>query len=422
MIKYCAIDGGNSTITMVIDGVKYPRVFPSIQSDPITAKANYTNDSYLKSMDMNLFNKLHVEAAMNLGGNEFRTEFIFGKMAEVFQKDLRTRPNSDKYQDKNLAKWMVTALAFGLLELKIEEEGYTIKKNDNITFNTILSTGLPYREGKDEYKKKEWRDLFIGTHRISFLHPLFKGLTVDLVVEDAAVQVEGEMGLNYQLNKSDGIFLNSKPEDLINKKMGMIDIGGHTTEFVTIGYDLIEEEGYDDFEADENAEIIVAPALKADLTDGIMRGVKTIMEDVIVEIDEQYRTKMGKPLKRLTSRDIELAFTNKGRYEGTRGWILPEKIDVKPLFNRQIENLAMDITQKINALYQEYTISEIDHIFLCGGGSRINHLIDSIKVELGRLGFNEKKIIPIADPVFANAKGYYLVLQQAFEDAPELME
>ncbi|MCK9470653.1 MAG: ParM/StbA family protein [Bacilli bacterium] len=420
MVKYCAIDGGNSTINIVIDGVVYPRVFPSIQSDALPAKESYNNAMYSKSMDTNLYNKLHVETTMFAGKDKYRSEFLFGKMAEEFQKELRTRSNSEKHQDKNLAKWMLTALAFSLLDTKIKNENYEIKENDVLQFNVVIGTGLPYREGKDIEKRKIWSSMFMGVHKVHFLHPIFKNLTVDLVVEDVLPWVEGEMALAYQLNKKDGIYLNTKDEELLNKKMGIIDIGGHTTEFVTLAYELEDRDNYDEYDVDLETEITVKPVVKGHLTDGVQRGVKTIMEDVITEIEEWYRVNVNKPLKRLTSRDIELAFTNKGRYNGEVGWIMPEKIDIKPFFNRHIENLAMDITQKIHILYQEHTISEIDYIFLCGGGSRIEHLVNMLKSELTRLGFNGDKIVSVDDPIFANAKGYYMPFPQIYEDALEL--
>lgn len=425
MIYNCALDGGNSTINIVIDGEKFPRPFPSIQSDPLPAKANYNNAIFAKNLNKQLWNKLHVEAILHKENGEngkdyFRSEFLFGHMAEEYQKDLRSRGNREKYQDKDLAKWMLTALSYALLEKKMENENYIIKQNDRLQFNINLSTGLPYREGSDEEKKLMWANLFQGLHEIHFKHPIFKGLKIDLVVENVMVLVEGEMALNLELNKDGGVFFSTSSELLLNKKMAMIDIGGHTTEIVTIAYELDQDDSYDEYDLDDD-DIVVRPVTKAHLTDGIQRGILTIMADVITEVEEEYR-KTGKPLRKLTTRDIELAFTKKGRLEGKVGWILPEAIYVKDIFDRQAMNLGMDIVQKIHSLYQGHTISEVDTIYLCGGGSRIDSLVNVIKKELSALGYNEDKLIPLDDPVFANAKGYYLALSQYFNDGEELAD
>lgn len=422
MIYYCSVDGGNSTINIVINGKKVRRFFPSIQSDPLPAKASYANAAWGKDSSTNLWNKLHVETTLNMDKpNEFfRSEFLFGHMAEEYQKDLRSRDNKEKYQDKDLAKWMITSLAYSLFENRVQNENYKLKNNDKLQFNIILATGLPYREAKDAEKRSSWENIFKGVHRVEFKHPLFKGLTVDLVIEGAHAFVEAEMALTLELNKDGGIFETTKAEDLLNKKMAIIDIGGHTTEVVTIAYEAIQndDDDYDEYDVQER-ELEVRPVTKIHLTDGIQRGVATIMEDIIVEINNEYQS-INKPIKTLTRRDIELAFTIKGKYDGQVGWILPEKIYVKDMFDRHVENLAMDIVQKVHALYQNNVISEVDTIFLCGGGSRISSVVEIIKKQLGALGYNEDKIVSVADPVFANALGYYFTLTYFYPECENL--
>lgn len=423
MIYNCSIDGGNSAINIVVDGEKFPRIFPSIQSDPLPATASYNNAIYTRNMNEQLWNKLHVETILNKDSkdNFFRSEFLFGHMAEEFQKDLRSRSNTEKHKDKDLAKWMITALAYVLLETKMKREDYLIKQNDLLQFNVNLSTGLPFREGVDERKRQEWADIFQGTHRIEFKHPIFKGLVIDLVIENVMVLVEAELALNLELNKSNGIYQTTKADALLGKKMVVIDIGGYTTEIVTIAYELEQDESYDEHDIGTDLEIKVKPVTKAHLTDGIQRGIKTIMEEIIVEVTNNYRKETGKPLKNLTVRDIELAFTKKGIYNGKIGYILPERIHIKPLFDKQSQNLAMDIVQKTYSLFEGDTISEVDTIFLCGGGSRIESVTNTLKSKLSELGFDSDRIIPLVDPVFANAKGYYLALSYAVEDAAELV-
>lgn len=415
LIYNCAVDGGNSSINIIIDGVKFKRTFPSIQSDPSQAKISYNNATWTKDTTKHLWDKLHVETTMHIDNerDKYRSEFLFGKMAEEYHKDLRSRGNKEKYQDKELAKWMITALAYALLETKIKNEGYEIKPNSNIQFNVNLATGLPYREGSDESKKQQWARLFQATHRIEFKHPLFQNLVIDLVVENAIVLVEGELALRYELNRPGGLARTSNPQDLLNKRMVIIDIGGHTTEIVTIGYELMkddEDDGYDEYDVDTSKAIRLKQVVRPHMIEGMQRGVATIMEDLIPEIEDAYVKDKGKPLRDLSRRDIELAFTRNGLYDGKIGWILPEKIYIYDMFNSLAENLAMDIVQRFHTLFQGYAISEIDTIYLAGGGSRVNTVSETLRRELGVLGYNKEKIVPVSDPVFVNAIGYYYAM------------
>lgn len=429
MFYNCSIDGGNSTINLVINGKRFGLSFPSIQSDPLSAKSDYNNAVNMRDNTTQMWDKLHVETILNSNepkANENnRSEFLFGHMAEKYHKDLRSRQNFGKAEDKDLAKWMLTALAYALFETKRKTEGYVLKENDILQFNVShLATGLPYREGSDEDKRNKYGQMFAGTHKIHFKHPIFKNLKIDLVVEEVFVFVEAEMALTLELNKEDGIYMSTPTEQLLNKKMAMIDIGGHTTEIITISYELEQDDNEVDFESyvDEYAlsDVNVQQVTLTHLTDGIQRGIGTIMEDVIAEINNEYR-KTGKPLKHLTRRDIEIAFTNRGMLNGRTGYILPEQIYVKDIFDKQAVNLATDIVQRTHAIYQgNNVISEIDTIFLCGGGSKISIMVETIRRQLGKLGYNVENIKVLDDPIFANAKGYYLALSHTVEDCDPL--
>jgi len=93
------------------------------------------------------------------------------------------------------------------------------------------------------------------------------------------------------------------------------------------------------------------------------------------------------------------------------GYILPEKIYVKDIFDAQARNLAVDIVQKTHAMYQAHNVvSEIDTIFLAGGGSKIDIVVRTIRNEFERLGYDKNIIKHVEDPLFANAKGYYFNL------------
>lgn len=412
MLHYCSIDGGNSSINIIIDGEAFRPPFTSIQSDPSSARLSYNNAVTSKGNTRSLLDKLHVETTIHLDDQRdtYISEFVFGKMAEIFSKELRSRENKEKYQDKELVKMMLTALAYALLDKKMKNEDFRIKENDNLIFNICLSTGLPYREAIDNRKRQIYSKLLEGTHRVVFKHPVFHNLTIDLVIEEAYVLVEGEYALTYELNRPGGIGVETDPQDLLNKKISIIDIGGHTTEIVTVDYKLVTDEDdqiLDEYNFDLNKEIEVIQEVRADMIEGLRRGVATIMEDLIPEIREEYMEVKGKPLRELTRRDIELAFTPQGVYNGKVGHISPEHIYIADKVERQAKILAQDIVAKFHTLFQGHAISELDTIFLAGGGSRVNGISQTIKNELGVLGYNKDKILSVKDPVYANVKGYY---------------
>lgn len=416
MMRYnCAIDGGNSTINIVINGERFPIAFPSQQADPTLAIADYNNA--VNEIDTTLKNghqKLHVNVSTYGKSSTARSEqeFVFGHMAERYTKDLRSRQSSDKSNDEELVRWMLTALAYSLFQIKVNKEDYKLKENDHISFNILLATGLPYRESSRKENKDRFANMFAGRHQVQFKHPAFKNLTVELLVERVFVYTEGKQALTLELNKEGGIYETTANEELLNKKMTLIDIGGHTTEFVTIGYEMVSDDTdlemgdfYDEYSV---SELEVKQVTLTHLTYGLDKGIGTVMEDVITEVDNEYRGK-GKPLRNLTRRDIELAFTIKGMKDGKVGYIKPENIYITPIFNRLARNLAKEIVDKTHAVYMANNVaSEIDTIFLCGGGSRISVVVDTIREEFGKLGYDRNKIVVVDDPIFSNAKGYYL--------------
>lgn len=412
----CAVDGGNASINIVIDGEIFPIAFPSLQSDPISAKADYVNAVNMENMSKVEYDKLHVNVIQHFDkpNKKDEAEFLFGHMAEKYTRDLRSRQNFKKSEDRNLAMWMITALAYSLYVVKKNRENYTLKPNDILTFHVNLGTGLPYREGSIEENIENYRKMFEGKHRIEFKHPIFKNLTVELIIENALVFTEAQVALSLELNKEGGIYETTPPDQLLNKKMAIIDIGGHTTESLTIGYEMARNESelelgtfIDEYAIDE---VEVVQKTLTHLTFGIERGIATIMEDVIAEIDNKYRG-TGVQLRTFVRRDIEKAFTRQGVLNGKVGYILPEKIYVKDIFDAQARNLAVDIVQKTHAMYQAHNVvSEIDTIFLAGGGSKIDIVVRTIRNEFERLGYDKNIIKHVEDPLFSNAKGYYFNL------------
>lgn len=422
MTYYCAIDGGNATINIVVDGKTYKRPFPNIQSEPGSAKASYGNNAvYSKDTTTQLWGKLHAETSLNVDtpSKTYTDEFLFSQMAEEFKKEFRSRTNKEKYYDRDLAKVMITSLAFVLLETKMEEEAFKLKKDMNIQFVVNLSTGLPYREGSSPDKRKIWADIFKGTHRVNFKHPIFKNLKVDIVVENIEVLIEAEMALNYEMYKPGGVAVTSTAQEMLGKQVSIIDIGGHTTEVVTVSFDrVLQDDVYDEYAHD--VEVNVQPVTKLDLTFGLQRGIASIMDDVLLEVQEKFRAE-DLPLRPLSRRDIELAFSNLGLYNGKRGYILPEKIYIADIFNKQAEYLVRGIIRDTHTAFTSI-ISSLDTVYLCGGGTQFDSVVSALKRELGELKFDTDRIITVSDPTFANVRGYYFVLSTMFPDCPPLKE
>lgn len=423
---YCAVDGGNSSINIVINGKVFDIVFPSIESEFNSSLVNYDENTLVgNDNDFDLHERIHALTTLQIDnpGKEYVSEFIFGEMVENYPQELRSRPNKEKYQDKDLVKMMITSLAYALFDTKVAEERYKLEENDRIQFNVVLSTGLPYREMKSPEKRNIYTNLLKGNHRVNFKHPFFKNLQIDLIIEHVLCVLEGEMALSYELKKENGVFNTRKKEDLLNNKMAIIDIGGHTTEIVTISYMQLKQKrdrnqrlnAYND-----DVELKLKQVTNADLTSGINQGVATMMEDVINDLTSTYLTN-NESLRPLARRDVELALTSAGMYNGERGWILPEKIYIKDILDKRSQKLAVAIADKFHSLFNRI-LTQLDTIYLCGGGSEMDSIVSNIKKELNSLGYNADKIITINDPVFANVKGYYLAMTYFIKDCEPLKE
>lgn len=403
----CSIDGGNSTIEVVIEGERMAPYYPSIMADVANIDYNnaLNNDNGGTGRD-----KLHVKVASNRtkSGDNNSEEFIFGKMAENYKDSQRNRANGDdKSKDKFLVKWQLTALTYSLIEYA-QKCGETI--GNTVQFRTDISTGLPYNEAVNEDKKQMYADMFRGNHMIEFKHPYFAGLQVELIIENVFVFVEGEASLEPILDDPEGEYADIEAEELVDSIVVMGDMGGFSTDIIGIQFEQVQDEDVDEF--DENVEIYVEPKTKINLSTGIDKGIGNIMLNVIKDV-EKYEQSVQ---RKLTRRDIELALGAKGKINGRTGYIKPEKVYIGDYFEKYAINYAQEVAATIISLYKTANVqSAIRSIYLTGGGSRISIIVSTIKDKLNDAGYNIEKIYCLEDPTFSNSLGYYKAMMNIKE-------
>jgi len=147
---------------------------------------------------------------------------------------------------------------------------------------------------------------------------------------------------------------------LLSQRIGIIDIGFYTTDFLTIdGLEIIEKQtiGYDN-------------------------GVSTAYELIAKDIEKFYNLKTS-------ILNIEIA-TSIGHIR-----VFGEDKDISEITSRRLLELATEIKAQAKTLWGN--AADLDEIILTGGGA------NTLKKYLGIY----KHAIVAEDPQFANARGYY---------------
>jgi len=405
---YCAIDGGNSTIEVVINGQRCPVAFPSMDCEP---DKEYTDVMKVGSIGKPNHEKLHVTLQKNREKNSSVKEFVFGHMAEAYGKSKRNRENFDKSADPQLVEWMLTALAYGIYDKERKEKGVPDNK---IKAEIVLSVGLPFHEAKNVENKKRFGKAFKGNHIIEFQHPAFDGAAVEINVSTVYINVEGEASLGRIIFDPDGECSKLAPEDLLNRVYTMVNCGGFSTEI--IGMQFLKADSGDEYidMFDEDYELSINPETQTHLTAGIQKGVGTAMIDTLKNIEEN-ETMIKRSLIR---RDIEVALSRGGKNPDTNtlGWILPEKVNINKYFSKHIKRLAEHVSQKLHSLYTANNVkSQVQKIYLSGGGSKIDLFVETFTAEMVNYGYDENIIVQDPDPIFADAHGYYEAMMETEE-------
>lgn len=401
-------DGGNSGIKVVVEGV-HEVLIPNINA--LSAIDYRLNDAYSTSRNKGK-DLLHVSVCKDFDKGEPSKTTILGSMAEKMQGDKENRQSTNKCNDERLIENMISSIAYSIISFKIESNE---KLSPEMTFNVNLSTGLPYQEWSEELNGKKKFDIYrnnlLGNHRISFLSPFFKKLgveNVEVIVKKVLVGVEGSAALNAVRAFAEDDIDKMSDEDLIEKAVVLVDIGAFTTEF--IGAQWIQISGDDDDELE--CELKVFPHISKGIDEGVGLVMDKAIEVIKMECDDLRDN--------LIRRDIERAYTTPaGKKKGVVGWIPGKGINVNNWIYPMMEQLGDSIARKFYGFYNTRSIRKnIIRIYICGGGSQFEILVNKFKEVLINDGYSADNIVTVSkpNPIFANAYGYYAELVSDVEE------
>jgi hypothetical protein len=394
-----SIDGGNSTIKVLVDGTN------ALQFENTTANSSQVD--YRKSPDLSGTGIQKLDVTITRQHNKkdsTSNRILLGKLTEKYKAQRTPRADIDKSNDPLLIDSMIATLAYTKLYF-MKKSGENISKTTTLRSN--LGSGLPFHEWIKSGNKEKFKQNLVGNHKVKFNHPWFEKngypTEVEIIIDYVKVCVEGETTANLLLNTEDNEFQKLSPQEQLDIVVVLIDIGAYTTEI--IGKQFVEVVENEEIMG-HGGELCVEHQTLANLSDGIRRGIGHIMEATITSAKNQYAQLKDK----LVRQDIELALSSKGERNGKVGWIAGTEINILDIFTEHAKDYANEIAQKVAEIYDKNeVIGKIKKIYLTGGGSQITIIVEQLKKALGEQGIKAEIITPISDPnpVFSNCEGYY---------------
>lgn len=403
MTYLSSIDGGNSSLKVVVEGTQKLK-FSNIIAEH--GKVDY--DLETENTPTTGFDKLDVSVTSHFDKGDKDKQpnrFLLGEMALRYKDSVKNRSMGNKSSDSQLADSMISALAFSLYRFK-QKSGDKI--SSKMTIRTYLATGLPYDEWRSKNTRKRFKERLEGNHKVKFHHPMFNELEVELIIEKVLVLVEGEATLNLLISAEDSEFSKMDRSELIDQIATMIDIGAYTTEIV--GKQFVHVRGEED---DEDTDIDVVVKTMTNLSKGVDRGVGHVFEDTITDVEK------NEQVDKLIRKDIERAFEKEGIRNGKAGYLAGyENVNITKYFTPFATKFAQYIAEEFKGLYNtSHAKNKVRKIYITGGGSKSDIIVDEIKRLLSDEGYNADIIITLREPnpVYSNAYGYYVTLKNLID-------
>jgi len=402
MVYNIGSDGGNSTIKQKLStGMRI--IYPNVLV-PKTLHYNKYKGNGKPTRD-----KLDVEITIDrLNRNEV-SRVIFGEGAKEYVNAASgNRANMDKSNDDDLVKAQLIATAYSIfLDNYRKGKNLCEKKGARHSFRVNIGTALPYEESVREGAIDKYREKLMGNHLIKFKNPDFNELTMELVVENALTHyVEGEVVLDLLLEK-----INEDPNELLGSIFAVADGGAYT-------FDVTGAEFEKDFDEDLLAgtrEEFIQAVTKDQFSFGIERGIGHVFQEIIEDVEAENTDILKRYLDR---KDIEDALEVK--LEGKKGWIMPERIYVGDKINERTSVYARQVAKKFISHYNNANaMSKVKRIYLTGGASKIDAFVDTFVDVLKEEGYDPDIIIRLSnepDPIYANAEGCLVALEQDLEE------
>ena len=376
------IDGGNNSIKIYFQTLNagsksiikkyYENIYCERIDSEMKSEYKLSGTDFEKLSDI-----LDVKVVSNKDDKERINSFLFSDIAyrkyEGKIKDRKT--NIKKSKDMQLIHNSLVALTNSVIEDIIETEEI---KNDELDLEVYLCTGLPFKEYLDDDSNENYKKLFMGNHKIEFLHPKYPVKIVNVDVQKVMVEIEGMAALRKTIAEDR---IEGNPEKIIS----MIDIGCFTTDIATGIFKL------------KNDKIVFNPL--ANLSDGINEGVVKVIDFTINALKAEYTFGQHGKINR---KQVQEALK-------TENMILGENISINPFYSEESNRLGKEIAEVYDNMLDRcgYTSRKIQAIYLSGGGSKEEHIIDGFKEFLDIQEYDLDTIKKSKDPVYANAKGYF---------------
>ncbi|UYZ38949.1 hypothetical protein OD350_29110 (plasmid) [Clostridium beijerinckii] len=388
---YIGADGGNTKLKLIYNNqyTNYDNIY-AVDS-PIDYNAmNLTEED----MDEYLRNILNVRFTWHNGQADKRIrEFLFGELATISRSDLQERLNADKSDDLMLTMTTILGSVNFILENMDPKE-----LKEEMEFNLKLSTGLPYHEYKIPTLRDKYKNHYEGEHVIEFFDPRFPVRKVTVNIGETIVNSEGMSALETTIN-GQGVLTEETKEFLMDTVWVMIDIGGYTTDIVG-GIFRKKKNGIKLETIDR-------------LSKGLKYGVSTAQDKAIDRMKEHYKDKVTTSTFNVTRKEINNAEMREGKFKG----IINNRYKTNTTdftyeeYRKLGRKIGNDFTQLYNANGQ---MDSLEKIYIAGGGALNEEVTKELISELDSRGIS-KELIQIVDspnPVYVNAVGYYLALNE----------
>lgn len=383
------IDGGNNSIKIESGNdkpVNYENIYCNIDAEKM--EKEYKRNAKIKANKFNIANMLDVKVTSN---GKTHT-FIFGKKAERYRTVAVERVNNYKSDDEQLVLNSIVALVNTTISNMDNS-----KWKDELNMEISLCTGLPFHEYEIEDRKIKYSDLFKGKYTIEFLNPSYPVRKVNLTIDNVELEIEGLAALKQTLFDENTL----ENENALNKVVSMIDIGCYTTDIVGgLFFEDCDEEGnsYVNFET------------QSDLCTGIVNGVGTALDNVISKMKNKYSKELGQYGTFTRQEIIKAAESDDKLVGGT-------EFSIEPFYSDECAKLGTFLGTQFAQVYDESGYkNKILYLYVAGGGSYNEIIINTFKEAISKKGFNDKLVKFINNPVYANAKGYFNIADCKFSN------
>ncbi|MBH0159096.1 ParM/StbA family protein [Fictibacillus sp. 5RED26] len=361
MIRTAAIDAGNDSLKAIFGDIKAkPLIIPNVVSKLQERKTvDDTNDP---------LDELHVKitsSALKTSGT-----YAVGNLAAKRTDNEHIRSNAFKSENDQTIILMLTALAIDAAKNNLKDKIVNVKY--------VLSTGLPVDEAKIEGQRKAFREKLIdATHEVVFEKtPKYGGRMVKIEFEEVFVNVEGYAAM-INMTMDDQF----KPAnlDLMKKTILINDMGGNTTDKAVIKNGKIDN----------------------DYSNGSLLGVGNYLDDIIEDVNREFRTKAFK-----SRRELVECITHEDDKERNYIWSTGSAQSIKSIVESHFQILAKEQYDEIERTWNR--VGRMHAVYNVGGTAIL--IQDYLEKENEARNKYEMHFLESDESIHSIVKAYYKML------------